>query len=75
MTGLRPLMLCLLAILNTAFWAGILHLVGLFITIPLSPAARIGILAVIFVLSLIILASIGSGGPNGGPPDSAANGP
>ena len=68
MTGLRPLVLCLWALLNTAFWAGIMHLIGLFITLPFGPAEWGALLIVIFVLSFIILLSVGIGRSNGGAP-------
>jgi hypothetical protein len=69
MIGLRPLMLCLLALLNTAFWAGILHLTGLFALLSFSPAARLGLLAAIFVVSLLILLSMGANQTNGNSSD------
>jgi hypothetical protein len=74
MTGLRPLMLCLLALINTAFWAGLLHLVGLFEVLPRG--AQVVLLAAVFILSLIVLLSFGAGGADGdasGP--SGENGP
>lgn len=64
MIGLRPLIFCLLALLNTAFWGGILYLVELFVSLPFDTAARGWLLAAIFVLSLIILISTGMGNPS-----------
>ena len=69
MIGLRPLIFCLLALLNTAFWGGILYLVELFVSLPFDTAARGWLLAAIFVLSLIILISTGMGPSNGNPSD------
>jgi hypothetical protein len=70
MTGLRPLMLCLVALLNTAFWAGILHFLRLFTGLAFSPPMKIVLLAGIFLLSLAVLASLDAGQPNGSAPDS-----
>jgi len=64
MIGLRPLIFCLLALLNTAFWGGILYLVELFVSLPFDTTARGWLLAAIFVLSLIILISTGMGNPS-----------
>jgi hypothetical protein len=69
MTGLRPLMLCLLALLNTAFWAVILHFLELFVALPLGPAGRAGLLAGIFLFSLVVLLSMSASQPNGDPSD------
>lgn len=66
MTGPRPLTLCLLALLNTAFWAGILHLVELAFPLSINLGGRILFLAAVFALSLIILFALGAGGGNGG---------
>jgi hypothetical protein len=70
MTGLRPLMLCLLALLNTAFWAGIFHFLGLFSMLGLCPMTRIVFLAGIFLSSLAILAALDAGQPKGRASDS-----
>jgi hypothetical protein len=70
MTGLRPLMMCLLALLNTAFWAGLLHFLGLFSLLGFNPAMKIALLAGIFLFSLAVLASLDAGQANGDAPDS-----
>jgi hypothetical protein len=65
MTGPRPLMLCLLALLNTAVWAGIAHLVELAFLLSVGIGGRMLFLAAVFALSLIILFALGAGDGNG----------
>jgi hypothetical protein len=69
MTGLRPLLICFFALINTVFWAGLLHVLGLLDLMPHS--MRIVVMSCIFVLSLIILLSFGAGESDG---DSSGSG-
>jgi hypothetical protein len=56
MIASRVLLLGLVALANTAIWAGLLYFGGQIIGISFSARALAGICAFIFVLSLLILA-------------------
>ena len=64
MIATRPLLLGLAALANTAIWAGLICFITPILGIQLGAHAMAGICAIIFVLSLLILAmgGIGAGG-------------
>jgi hypothetical protein len=70
MNAPRPVLLGLVALANTAIWAALLHLGSRALGFPLKISCMGGISAVIFMLTMLILAMVtassnGNSGANG----------